>query len=66
MEKDIQLTDRRNFLKKSSILGLGTAGLIGIPNISEANPNYFTTDDDINIVGTLKKVLHLKLELWFR
>ena len=51
MKKHQSISDRRNFLKKSTTLGLGTAGILGIPAFGfSKSPNY-PQRDEINIVG---------------
>lgn len=48
------LFNRRNFIKKSSVLTaatLGTASLFGFPTASNPFPNPQFQDDDLNIVG---------------
>ncbi|MCE2611796.1 DinB family protein [Flavobacteriaceae bacterium D16] len=49
MKKDIQPVDRRNFLKKSSLLAMGSGALLTVPLNGYAQPA--TSQDDINIVG---------------
>lgn len=41
--------DRRSFIKKSSLVALGTGSLITFPQSASANPQ--TSQDDINIIG---------------
>jgi uncharacterized damage-inducible protein DinB len=52
MKQNQNPTDRRNFIKKSSLLAFGSSSLLGFAN-SLNSPNQFSdfTQDGINIVG---------------
>lgn len=43
--------DRRNFLRKSSLLAVGAGGILSIPQSTYANSTSTTQEADINIVG---------------
>ncbi|GAA4115079.1 DinB family protein [Aquimarina addita] len=44
--------DRRQFIRKSSLVALGTSSLFALPNTTMAYPQ--TTQDEINIIGPKK------------
>ena len=48
MKKEHQSVDRRNFIKKSSMLALGSGALLTVPLNGYA---HTTAQDDINIIG---------------
>ncbi len=49
MKENQNPTDRRNFIKKTSLLALGSSSLMAFSNSSSAFPSF--TQDGINIVG---------------
>ena len=49
MKQNQNPTDRRNFIKKSSVLALGSSSLLAFSNSSSTLPSF--TQDGINIVG---------------
>ena len=49
MKQNQNPTDRRNFIKKSSLLALGSSSLLAFSNSSSTLPSF--TQDGINIVG---------------
>jgi len=49
MKTQNNLFDRRNFIKKSSFVALGTGGLLTLPQTTLADSQ--TSQDDINIIG---------------
>lgn len=49
MERINQLFDRRSFLKKSSLVAMGTGGLLTIPAIGNTTP--FPYQEENNIIG---------------
>lgn len=49
MKNQFKLFDRRNFIKKSSFVALGTGGLLTMPQITLSNS--LTSQDDITIIG---------------
>jgi len=49
MKDQLDLSDRRSFIKKSSFIALGASGLMTLPQANWANS--LTSGDDINIIG---------------
>lgn len=49
MKENQNPTDRRNFIKKTSLLALGSSSLLAFSNFSSTLPSF--TQDGINIVG---------------
>lgn len=49
MKNQNNQVDRRNFIKKSTLIALGTGSLLTLPQTTSANP--LTSQDDINIIG---------------
>ncbi|MBQ4822431.1 DinB family protein [Aquimarina sp. MMG016] len=52
MENELKSFDRRSFIKKSSMVALGTTSLFAAPNASCASP--IAVEDEINIIGPKK------------
>ncbi|MEO1049313.1 MAG: DinB family protein [Bacteroidota bacterium] len=49
MKKEEKVTDRRSFVKQSSLLAIGSASLLGFAPVAKAEQQ--TSQNDINIVG---------------
>ncbi len=52
MKNENKSIDRRKFIKKSSLLALGTGSLLALPHSAMANP--IVSQDGINIIGPKK------------